>query len=150
MGYKFFSKPFANQLRLPSAKVRPTPPPPPLQLLKRFNTPRGRVLARGGPRALYFPTGDAAADGSRGGGGAVGALCTLCERVGYFGPVSPDGQGDGNNDCVPIHRTAQILNHSKNSGKAMLKMPDCCLNLLFLPLWMDAFLVVGGLQDGEA
>ena len=40
-------------------------------------------------------------------------------NVGYFGPVSPDGQGDRNNRCVPVHRTAQILTRSKNSDKAM-------------------------------
>ena len=30
-------------------------------------------------------------------------------KVGYFGPIFPDGQGDHSNYCVPIHRTVQIL-----------------------------------------
>ena len=36
-------------------------------------------------------------------------------KVGYFGPMFPDGPGDRSNDCVPIHRTAQILTQSQNS-----------------------------------
>ena len=36
-------------------------------------------------------------------------------KVGYFGPVSPDGRGDRSNCCVPMRRTAQILTQSKNS-----------------------------------
>ena len=34
-------------------------------------------------------------------------------KLGYFGPVFPDGQGDCSSYCVPIHRTAQILTQSK-------------------------------------
>ena len=33
-------------------------------------------------------------------------------KVGYFGPVFPDGQGDRGNYCVPMRRTAQILTQS--------------------------------------
>ena len=46
-------------------------------------------------------------------GGEGLALCTV-RKVGCFGPVFPDGQGDRGNYCVPIHRTAQILAQSKN------------------------------------
>ena len=50
---------------------------------------------------------------------ALGGGCTVrCARavrkVGYFGPVSPDGEGDCGHYCVPMHRTAQILTQSKN------------------------------------
>ena len=58
-------------------------------------------------------------------------------KVGCFRPVFPDGQGDRGHYRVPIHRTAQILTQSKISNELKpcftLKMPDCCLNLLFLP-----------------
>ena len=70
---------------------------------------------------------------------AVPALCPPVRKVGYFGPVFPDGQGDRSNDCVPMHGTAQILTQSKNSDDELnkldfpLKMPDCGLNLLLLP-----------------
>ena len=36
--------------------------------------------------------------------------------VGYFGPLSPNGEGDRSNYRVPIHRAAQILTQSKNLG----------------------------------
>ena len=38
--------------------------------------------------------------------GSHRALCTLCAKVGYFGPLFPDGQGDRSNYCVPMRRTA--------------------------------------------
>ena len=37
------------------------------------------------------------------------------QKVGYFGPISPNGQGDGGHDCVARRRTAQIPIQSKNS-----------------------------------
>ena len=44
---------------------------------------------------------------------AMPALCAryacAVRKVGYFGPISPDNQGDRNNYCVPIHMTPQIL-----------------------------------------
>ena len=43
------------------------------------------------------------------------AVPALMQKVGYFGPVSPDGQGDHSNYCVPMRRTAQILTQPKNS-----------------------------------
>ena len=36
-------------------------------------------------------------------------------KVGHFGPVSPDGQGNCGKPCVPIHRTAHIRTQTKNS-----------------------------------
>ena len=36
-------------------------------------------------------------------------------KLGHFGPVFPDGQGDRGNYCVPIHGTAQMPTQSKNS-----------------------------------
>ena len=49
--------------------------------------------------------------------GARRALCPRCARavrkVGYFGPVSPDGQRDRSTYCVPIRRTAQMPTQSK-------------------------------------
>ena len=37
------------------------------------------------------------------------------QKVGYFGPMFPNDPGDCSNDCVPIHRTAQILTQTQNS-----------------------------------
>ena len=36
-------------------------------------------------------------------------------KGGHFGPVSPDGQADRGNHCVPRRRTTQILTQSQNS-----------------------------------
>ena len=47
-------------------------------------------------------------------GHTVRCACAV-RKVGYLGPVFPDGQGDRSNCCVPIHRTAPILTQSKNS-----------------------------------
>ena len=44
-----------------------------------------------------------------------GAAPCAVRKVGWFGPVFPDGQGGRGNYCVPIHRTAQILTQPKNS-----------------------------------
>ena len=52
-------------------------------------------------------------------------------KIGYFRPVFPDGQGDRGHHCVPMHSTAQIM--SQNKGYFALKIPSCCLNVLFLP-----------------
>ena len=57
-------------------------------------------------------------------------------KVGYFGPVSPDGQGDRQNYCVPMLRfllSPRSQTMSQNELRFTLEMPDCCLNLLFLP-----------------
>ena len=35
-----------------------------------------------------------------------GVHCALCEKLGYFGPVFPSGQGDHGNHCVSRHKTA--------------------------------------------
>ena len=45
--------------------------------------------------------------GSRGAAVRGGAPCAV-RKVGYFGPGSPDGQGDRRNCCAPIHRATQI------------------------------------------
>ena len=52
------------------------------------------------------------------------------QKVGYSGRFFPDGQGDRNNHCVPIHRllvhrTAQILTQSKNSDDDKEEQPMC-------------------------
>ena len=41
------------------------------------------------------------------------------QKVGYFGPIFPDGQGDHSNYCVAIHRTTQILTQSNNSDNEL-------------------------------
>ena len=82
--------------------------------------------------------------GGRGGGGGHRALCRPCagavRKEGYFGPIGPPhGQGDRCNFCGPMDRTARIPTQSQNSDNESnslrfpLQMPDCCLNLLFLP-----------------
>ena len=81
-----------------------------------------------------------------GGGGSSGprdALCPRCacavRKVGYVGPIVPEGQGDCDKSCVPTHRTAQILTQPKNSDDEVkqtifpLKIPECRPNLLFWP-----------------
>ena len=49
------------------------------------------------------------------------ALCPhrafAVRKVGYFGPVFPDGPGDQYTYRVPIHRAAGILTQSKDSDK---------------------------------
>ena len=93
------------------------------------------------------------------GGRTVRCACAV-RKVGYFGPVFPDGQGDRSNDCVPMHGTAQILTQSKNSDDELnkldfpLKMPDCGLNLLLLPSgrslpgsWVVFRVATGTLRD---
>ena len=47
-----------------------------------------------------------------------GAPCAV-RKVGYLGPVSPDGQGDRNHYFSPAHRTAPTLTQSKHSDKAV-------------------------------
>ena len=49
-----------------------------------------------------------------GGGGTVRCAHTV-RKVGYVGPVFPDGQGGRNNYRVPRHGTVQILTQPKNS-----------------------------------
>ena len=70
--------------------------------------------------------------------------CTVrCARavrkVGYFGPIFPDGAGDRSNYCVPtctgllrfvLSAKSQIMNQDKPCFTP--KMPDCCPNLLLL------------------
>ena len=82
--------------------------------------------------------------------------CTVrCARavrkVGSFGPVSPDGQGDRNNYCVLAHRTAQILTQSKNLDKAMFHTENAGLlsKSAVFALQTHPSLVVGGLQSGH-
>ena len=72
-------------------------------------------------------------------------------KVGYFGSVSPDGQGDRSNYGVPIRRTAQILTQSKNSDKVMFHTENAGLlsKSAASALRTHASLVVGGLQDGH-
>lgn len=41
------------------------------------------------------------------------------QKVGYLGPMFPDDPGDCSNNCVPIHRTVQILTQSQNSDNAV-------------------------------
>ena len=80
------------------------------------------------------------------GGGAVPV-----QKVGYFGPVSPDGQGDRNNYCVPTHWTAQIVSQSKDSDKAMFHTENARLmsKSAGFALQTYAALVVGGLEGGH-
>ena len=83
-------------------------------------------LSLSAPLLWYFPS------------STVKCVCSCAramQKVGYYGPVSPDGQGDCDHYCVHMHKTAQILTQSKNSDKAIFhtEMPDCCLNLLFWP-----------------
>ena len=49
-------------------------------------------------------------------------------RVGYFGPVSPDGQSDRSHYSVPTRRTAQILTQSKNSDDESKQTMFCTAN----------------------
>ena len=55
-------------------------------------------------------------------GRTVRCACAV-RKVGYFRPVSSDGQGDRNHHSVPIHRTARILTQSKNPQTASLFIP---------------------------
>ena len=73
------------------------------------------------------------------------------QKVGYFGPLSPDGQGDCGNHCVPIHRTARILTQSKNPDKAMFHAENARLlsKSAVFALQMYISRVVGGLQGGH-
>ena len=43
----------------------------------------------------------------------AGMHACAVRKVGYFGPVFPDSQGDRCKHCVPTHKTAQILTWSK-------------------------------------
>ena len=43
----------------------------------------------------------------------------VVRKVGYLGPIFPDGQGDHGNSCVPIHMTTQILTEFKNSDNEL-------------------------------
>ena len=91
-------------------------------------------------------------------GGRTVRCARAVRKVGYFGPVSPDGQGDCGNYCLPRHRTTQILTQSKNSDNKLnklcfiLKMPDFCLNLLFSPCvaWVVFRVVTGKLTHYRA
>ena len=79
--------------------------------------------------AFVFPTG---------GGGGGGAPCAA-QKVGYFGPFFPNGQVTAVSTVFPcpgllgllLSSNSQIV--SSNKLCFTLKMPDCCLNLLFLP-----------------
>ena len=86
--------------------------------------------------------------------------CTVrCARalrkVGYFRPVSPDGQRDRSNYCVPVCRTAQILTQSNNSedelNQPMFHTENARLlsESAVLAPWAYAPPVVGGLQGGR-
>ena len=74
------------------------------------------------------------------------------QKVGYFGPISPNGQGDRSNYCVPIRRTAQIPTQSKYSddGLKQTLFPTKNARLLFksavfaLWIWLLVFRVVAG------
>ena len=72
-------------------------------------------------------------------------------KVGYFGPIFPDGQGDRKNYCVPMHRTAQILTEYKSVDKAMFHTENARLlsESAVFALWTYASRVVGGLQGGH-
>ena len=72
-------------------------------------------------------------------------------KVGYFGPGSPDGQGDRNNYYVPIQRTAQVLTQSRNSDRALFHPENARLlsKSAVFALRTYASLVVGGLQGGH-
>ena len=78
-----------------------------------------------------------------------GATCTV-RKIGYFGPVFPDGQ-DRSNYCVPIHSNAQILTQSKNSDKALFHTENAGLlsKSAVFALRTYASLVVGSLQGGH-
>ena len=72
-------------------------------------------------------------------------------KVGHFGPVSPNGQGDRSNYLFPTHRTAQILTQSKNSDKAIFHTENAGLlskSAVFAPRTY-ASLVVGGFQGDD-
>ena len=62
--------------------------------------------------------------------------------------MPPDGQGDRNYYCVPMHRTAQILIQSKSSDKAMFHSKNAGLlsKSAVFALQTYASLVVIGLQ----
>ena len=72
--------------------------------------------------------------------------------------LSPDGQGDRGNHCVPTHRTAQILIQSKNSDNEVKQtmfhtenariLSTICPTLLFLP-WTYASPSVVIFQGGH-
>ena len=66
-------------------------------------------------------------------------------KIGYFGPVSPDGQGGCNNSCVAVHRTAQIVTQFRHLDRGMFHTENAAL-LSKSALQTYASLVVGGLQ----
>ena len=84
-------------------------------------------------------------------GGRTMCCARAVRRVGYFGPVPPGGQGDRNNYCAPIHRTAQILTQSKNSDKVVFHTENAGLmsKSAVFALRMYASRVVGDLQSGH-
>ena len=97
----------------------------------------------------------------------VARCARAVRKVGYFGPVFPDGQGDCGNHCVPMHRTAQILTQSKNSHNELTQtifrtknarlLSVVYLHLLFLPcgrmlplLWVVFMVDTGQLSHSWA
>ena len=95
-----------------------------------------------------------------GGGGAHRALCRDVRKIGYFGPVFPNGQGNAVSIVFPyagllrflLSPKAQIL--SQHTLYFPLKVPDRCLNLLFLPCgrrwWAVSRVVAGNLSHNWA
>ena len=73
------------------------------------------------------------------------ARCAKSRLFFYFGPISPDGQGD---NCVPVHRTAQFLIQSKHSDKAVFHSENAGLlsKSAVFALQTYASRAAGGLQ----
>ena len=74
-------------------------------------------------------------------------------KVGYFAPIFPDDQGDRSSYCVPIHRTTQILSHSKTSDNELKRTifptkNDCCFCLVDVaPVVVGGFRMVTGMSS---